>query len=82
MFQEPLAYRPMAQPGIRDEIDLTMRELSHSASATQQEVLDALQHYGYKAMMTDTVGRKLRETELKKLSELFEFNAAALPVPE
>jgi hypothetical protein len=71
IFQEPTTYRPMQHPAIRDEIDLTLQELSDSTTATQQDVIDALQHYRYKTMLVETVGRRFRAEDLKRLSQMF-----------
>jgi hypothetical protein len=71
IFQEPITYRPMQRPAIRDEIDFTLQELSSSRTATQQDVMDALRHYGYKTMLAGTVGQRLRDEDLKSLSQMF-----------
>jgi hypothetical protein len=71
VFQEPATYRPMLQPAIRDEIDFTLQELSNSSTATQEDVMDALRHYGYKAMLAGTTERRLRDEDLKGLSQMF-----------
>lgn len=75
IFQEPLAYRPLQQPAVRDEIDLTLQELSDSRTATQQDVIDALRHYRYKTMLVETVGQRLRDEDLKSLSQMFATTA-------
>ena len=71
IFQEPVTYRPMLQPAIRDEIDFTLQELSNSNTATQQDVMDALRHYGYKTMPAGTTEQRLRDEDLKSLSQMF-----------
>jgi len=71
IFQEPTTYRPMQQPVIRDEIDLTLQEFSDSTTATQQDVIDALRHYRYKTMLVKTVGQRFRDEDLKSLSQTF-----------
>ena len=75
IFQEPMNYRPMHRPAIRDEIDLTLQELSSSRTAIQQDVMDALRHYGYKAMLAETAGQRLRDEDLKSLSQMFATTA-------
>ncbi len=71
VFQEPLEYRPMEHEAIRDELDLTLSELAHSPTATQQDVIAALQHYRYKTMLIETTGRSLREDDLTALAKEF-----------
>jgi hypothetical protein len=71
VFQEPLGYRPMHEPAICDEIDLTLEELAQSSSTTQQDVIEALRHYKYKASVLKTSGGSLRDEDLKNLSKLF-----------
>ena len=70
IFQEPTTYRPMDRPAIRDEIDFTLQELSSSRTATQQDVMDALRHYGYKTMLAGTTEQHLRDEDLKNLAQM------------
>ena len=61
----------MQHEAIRDELDLTLGELTHSPTATQQDVIAALQHYRYKTMLIETAGRSLREDDLTALAKEF-----------
>jgi len=69
VYQEPLAYSPSDKPAIFEEIKETLMEL-RATNASQEEVLEALRHYGYQAGMVHFSDGKLSEEDKKFIRSL------------
>src|SRR6266478_6317239 len=65
-YQEPLFYKPMEQRAIKREIDETILSLIGSGETTQEDVINALQHYGYKLNVIRTSKGEFLQEELNK----------------